>query len=84
MAAMITGVLGGILRDILCNRTTIELYASVSLIIALRYPGMYYLGIDHTITLLVPFAGGLGIRLSALYWNWSPPVFFYLFRHWQD
>ncbi|WP_240922946.1 trimeric intracellular cation channel family protein, partial [Metapseudomonas otitidis] len=43
MAGIITGIFGGILRDILCNRTPQvlrqELYASVSLLVALLYLG---------------------------------------------
>jgi uncharacterized membrane protein YeiH len=88
MAGMITGVFGGILRDILCNRTPIvlmkELYASVSLMVALLYLGMQHLGIDHDITLLVSFVAGLAVRFSAIYWKWSLPVFSYSSKHWED
>lgn len=88
MAGMITGVFGGILRDILCNRTPIvlmkELYASVSLLVALLFLGMQYLGIHHDITLLVSFVVGLGIRMAAIYWKWSLPVFSYSSKHWEE
>lgn len=88
MSGMITGVFGGILRDILCNRTPIvlmkELYASVSLLVALLYLGMQHFGIHHDITLLVAFVVGLGVRLSAIYWKWSLPVFSYSSDKWED
>lgn len=88
MAGMITGIFGGILRDILCNRTPMvlqkELYASVSLIAALLYLHLPDLGVSEDITILVAFAVGLTIRLSAIYWKWSLPVFSYTSDRWED
>ena len=46
MAGIVTGIFGGILRDIFCNRTPMvlkkELYASVSLLVALLYLCLLY------------------------------------------
>lgn len=87
MAGMMTGVGGGILRDILCNRTPQvlrkELYASVSLLVALLYLGLKHLGIDDNINMAVSFIIGLAIRLAAIYWNWSLPVFSYSPNKWK-
>ncbi|GAA5100774.1 trimeric intracellular cation channel family protein [Wohlfahrtiimonas larvae] len=87
MAGMMTGVGGGIFRDILCNRTPQvlrhELYASVSLLVALLYLGLKYIGIDENINMSVSFVVGLSIRLAAIYWNWSLPVFSYSPNKWQ-
>ncbi len=87
MAGMMTGVGGGILRDILCNRTPQvlrhELYASVSLLVALLYLGLKYFGVDENINMAVSFVVGLSIRLAAINWNWSLPVFSYSPNKWK-
>jgi uncharacterized membrane protein YeiH len=88
MSGMITGVFGGILRDILCNRTPVvlmkELYASVSLLVALLFIGLQQLGIEHDITLVIAFISGFSVRMAAIYWKWSLPVFSYSNSHWED
>lgn len=87
MAGVITGVFGGILRDILCNQTPQvlcqELYASVSLFVAGLYLGMQYFGVDEEITLITAFVAGLSLRLAAIRWRWSLPVFSYSPERWQ-
>lgn len=86
MAGMITGVFGGILRDILCNRTPMvlmkELYASVSLVVALLFLHLPTLGIGHDMTVMVSFIVGMAIRLAAIYRGWSLPVFSYSDSRW--
>ncbi len=88
MAGITTGIFGGILRDILCNRTPMvlmkELYASVSLLVALLYLGLMQLGVDHDINLLASFSAGLGLRLAAIRWSLSLPVFSYAPGRWDD
>lgn len=87
MAGMITGIFGGILRDILCQRVPVvlrhELYASVSMLVALLYLLMHHLGIDPDITLLASFGFGLAVRLAAIRWSWSLPVFSYQPGRWD-
>ena len=87
MAGMITGIFGGILRDILCQRVPVvlrhELYASVSMLVALLYLLMHHLGIDPDITLLASFGFGLAVRLAAIRWSWSLPVFSYQPGRWE-
>lgn len=87
MAGITTGIFGGILRDILCNRTPMvlmkELYASVSLLVALLYLGLMKLGVDHDLNLLASFSSGLALRLAAIRWGLSLPVFSYAER-WDD
>jgi len=81
MAGIITGIFGGILRDILCNRTPQvlrqELYASVSLLVALLYLGLRQQGVNEDINLLASFSVGLLLRLSAIRFGWSLPMFSY-------
>lgn len=84
MAGIITGIFGGILRDILCSRTPQvlrhELYASVSLLVALLYLGLMRLGVDHDINMLASFSSGLALRLIAIRWKLSLPTFSYAER----
>lgn len=87
MAGMMTGVGGGILRDILCNRTPQvlrhELYASVSMLVALLYLALKHYGINENVNMSISFVVGLAIRLSAIYWNLSLPVFSYSPGKWK-
>lgn len=87
MAGMITGIFGGILRDILCQRVPVvlrhELYASVSMLVAMLYLTLHDLGVDQDITLLASFGFGLALRLAAIRWSWSLPVFSYQPGRWE-
>lgn len=87
MAGIITGIFGGILRDILCNRTPQvlrqELYASVSLLVALLYLGLRQQGVNDDINLLASFSVGLLLRLSAIRFGWSLPMFSYAPGRWE-
>jgi uncharacterized membrane protein YeiH len=88
MAGIITGIFGGILRDILCNRPPEvlhrELYASVALVVALMYLQLQRLDISEDTTLLASFSVGLLLRMSALKWRWQLPTFAYVPERWQD
>ena len=88
MAGMTTGIFGGILRDIMCNRTPQvlrhELYASVSMVVAILYLVLMRLGISDDINTLVSFCLGLALRLAAIYWKWSLPTFSYSPSRWED
>lgn len=81
MAGMITGISGGILRDVLCNQVPVvfrrELYASVSLAVCLLFLGLRALDVSSNISTLVCFAGGLVFRLAAIRFHWRLPTFSY-------
>lgn len=81
MAGMMTGISGGILRDILCNQVPIvlqrELYASVSLIVCLAFIGLQALGLHPDLVIVLCFAGGLTLRLLAIWKDWRLPQFSY-------
>lgn len=87
MAGITTGIFGGILRDLLCNRTPMvlrkELYASVSLLVAILYLCLRHWGVSHDINLLASFSFGLALRLAAIRWRWSLPVFTYAPGRWS-
>jgi uncharacterized membrane protein YeiH len=79
MSGMITGICGGMLRDVLCNQVPLvlrrELYASVSLVVCALFIGLRELGID--LNTVLSFAGGLTLRLLAIWGGWKLPTFSY-------
>ena len=81
MAGMITGICGGILRDVLCNQVPVvfrrELYASVSLAVCLLFLALRAGNVNHDLSIGVCFIGGLALRLAAIRWHWRLPVFSY-------
>ena len=70
VAGMITGCVGGVLRDILCNEVPLlfraELYASVSIATGLVTIGGIRLGFSPDVVTLVAFGLGLTFRLLAI------------------
>nr|WP_306602636.1 trimeric intracellular cation channel family protein [Azonexus sp.] len=81
MAGMITGICGGILRDVLCNQLPVifcrELYASVSLFVCILFLAMRSLGVDADLNTLLCFVLGFGFRMLALRFSWKLPTFSY-------
>ncbi len=76
---VMTGTMGGIIRDVLCNDEPVvfrsPLYATVSWIGSLVFLGLMSINIDTTISAIV---AGLGIfiaRLIAIYYDISLPKF---------
>ncbi|MBU3824459.1 MAG: trimeric intracellular cation channel family protein [Candidatus Oceanisphaera merdipullorum] len=88
MAGITTGIFGGILRDIMCNRTPQvlrhELYASVSMLVAILYLTLLELGVSDDLNTLISFSSGLILRLAAIYWKLSLPTFSYAPQRWED
>ncbi|KLV09258.1 membrane protein [Photobacterium aquae] len=79
VAAVVTGVFGGLLRDLICRRQPLvlhkELYASVSFLAGAMYYGMLYVGIDSNIVTVSTLVVGFCIRMAAVQFSWSLPVF---------
>lgn len=80
-SGMITGCVGGVLRDILCNSIPLlfraELYATVSVIISGIYLTGLKMSLDHDLVMAVAMVTGLTLRLLALRYGWSMPKFVY-------
>jgi len=80
-SGMITGCVGGVLRDILCNSIPLlfraELYATVSILTGLLYIGGLHLQWNHDFVMGIAMAIGLALRLLALKYGWSMPKFVY-------
>ena len=50
---------------------------------ALLYLSLRHLGVDEDLNLLASFAAGLVLRLAAIRWHWSLPVFSYAPGRWN-
>lgn len=75
-----TGVVGGVLRDILCNDVPLvflkgELYASAAWIGALALIGMQEAGVSAIASAWVAMAIVLGLRLGAMRFHLTLPAF---------
>lgn len=79
LAGMITGVFGGLLRDILCNQMPLvlqrEVYATVALLTGSLYVALLYFQVDSAVAQLASIAAGFAFRLLALRFSWRLPNF---------
>ncbi|ADT86393.1 trimeric intracellular cation channel family protein [Vibrio sp. Vb2880] len=79
VAALVTGVFGGLLRDLICRQQPLvlhdELYASVTLVASGLYLGMLELGINDVTTTIVTLVVGYTLRMAAVRFKWRLPSF---------
>lgn len=85
ISGVITGVFGGILRDIFCNDIPLvfrrELYASVSFAAAWFYLGCVHFEVPAGQAMLLTLFGGFLVRLLAIRFHWEMPKFHYNDQH---
>ena len=81
VSGMITGCVGGVLRDVLCNDIPLmfrsELYASVSVVAGSLYVGGLAAGLPHDPVMIVAMAARWSMRLLAIRYGWNMPKFVY-------
>lgn len=74
---LVTGVFGGVIRDILCNQVPLifkkELYALVSLLTAGLYVSLKYFETAEWINLTVCLSFGFSFRMLAIIFRWGIP-----------
>ncbi|NLO78999.1 MAG: trimeric intracellular cation channel family protein [Xanthomonadaceae bacterium] len=79
LAGVITGIFGGLLRDVLCNEVPLvlrrELYATVALFTGVLYVVLLGLGVSETAATLTALGSGFLFRLLALRYRWQLPSF---------
>lgn len=87
VAAVVTGVFGGVARDILCDRVPLvfsdELYASVAFVAAVLYYAMYINGAPENVAVVVTLVVAFTLRVLAIYYKISLPVFEYQERYYS-
>ena len=87
IAGMLTGISGGVLRDVLCNQVPVvfrkELYASVSLTVCALFLVLGWVGINDDLNTLLCLTGGLTLRVLAIQFKWHLPIFSY-HQRWEE
>ncbi|MCF9034733.1 trimeric intracellular cation channel family protein [Acinetobacter nectaris] len=81
VAGIMTGVSGGILRDILCNDVPLifrrELYASISFVSVICYWLCMHFGLVLEWTVVTTLVFGFSLRVIAIYFGLEMPKFIY-------
>jgi uncharacterized membrane protein YeiH len=79
LAGVITGIFGGLLRDMLCTEVPMvlrrELYATVALFTGVLYVALLWLGVDTQVAPLVALASGFLLRMLAIRFGWRLPQY---------
>lgn len=81
VSGMITGIVGGIMRDVLCNDVPLvfssELYATVSIVTGALYLFGLWAKIPADLVVIGTLAIGFALRTAAIVWKLEMPKFVY-------
>ncbi len=79
VSALVTGVFGGLLRDLICRQTPLvlheELYASVALIASGLYLALLEFNVPDVTATIVTLITGYMLRMAAVRFKWRLPSF---------
>ncbi len=79
LMGVITGVFGGVIRDMLCNEVPLifrtDIYATAALVGALLFIALDNLGMEHNSALIASMITIVSIRLAAIHWHIHLPRF---------
>ena len=79
MMGTITGVVGGMIRDLMCNVIPLilrkEIYALAAILGGSIFVLLYHLGVNENDASIIAIVCALTIRLAAIYWKVSLPAF---------
>ncbi|MGO2241453.1 MAG: trimeric intracellular cation channel family protein [Halomonas sp.] len=79
LMGMMTGVAGGMIRDVLAQRVPMvlreEIYATAAMAGGIVYVALDALNVPLAITIGASLSVTLGLRLAAIYWHLALPVF---------
>lgn len=74
-----TGVFGGLIRDVICHEIPLvlkgELYATTCVLGGASYIACLTMGLSSLICMLICFSMTLAVRFGAMKWHWHLPVF---------
>ena len=81
VAAVVNGVSGGVLRDLMSDRVPLvfskELYATVSIMATAIYMSLLAMGVGENWTIVITLVSAFVIRVIAMYFGLALPVFEY-------
>ncbi|RCV87204.1 trimeric intracellular cation channel family protein [Billgrantia montanilacus] len=79
LMGLLTGVAGGMMRDLLARRVPMvlrqEVYATASIAGGITYVVLFALEAPWVLTISLALSMTLGLRLAAIHWHLSLPVF---------
>lgn len=75
----VTGVAGGMIRDVLSGQIPLilqkEIYATASILGASLYVLCNYIDLGAIFSMVIAILGTLSLRIAAIYWHLSLPIF---------
>ncbi len=81
VAAVVNGISGGVLRDLMSDRIPLvfskEIYASISIFATSIYMTLLWVGLDENWTIVITLIAAFATRLIAIYFGMGLPVFDY-------
>lgn len=79
VSALVTGVFGGLLRDLICRQQPLvlhdELYASVALVASVLYLALLQFGVNDVTSTIITLVVGYLLRMAAVRFKWRLPSF---------